>query len=124
LDVRTLDEARHALAAREGVKDANIKHSIGHWSVGSASDHYGSDGIGRWAEAAGVEGVVWTALKPKIGEDYRVPSEEEIINHLSGLVGTVRGAAEEYVRLAPRQVVTPYRGAIEKALGWTPLGLI
>ena len=67
---------------------------------------------------------MWTALKPKIGEEYRVATLGEVIGHLSGLEGTERDVAEEYIRLAPRQIVTPYRTAIEEALGWTASGLI
>lgn len=59
-----------------------------------------------------------------MGDDYRVPAVEEVIAHLKGLTDTALEAAEEYVRLAPRQIVTPYRSAIEQALGWTAKGLV
>ena len=49
LDVRTLDAARQALAAREGVKPANTKYSIGWWSPTGASEHLGTAAIGQWA---------------------------------------------------------------------------
>lgn len=124
LDVATIDEARLALAVREGVTERNISYSIGYWTPFADSGHPGFDAIGQWAEPRGVAGVVWTALKPKIGDDYRVPAEVEVVNHLNGLVGTARDTAEEYVRLAPRQIQTPYRRRIEEALGWTPLGLL
>lgn len=124
LDVETLEDAKHALAQREGISADNIRHSIGYWSKDGHSNHHGADAIGRWAKAQGADGVVWTALKPKMGEDYRIPGQDEVIAHLTGLSGSARDAAEEYVRLAPRQIVTPYRTAIEGALGWTATGLI
>lgn len=124
LDVATIDEAKLALAVREGVTERNIRHSIGYWSPAGGSGHPGSDVIGQWAATCGFAGVVWTALEPKIGDDYRVPAHDEAINYLNGLRGTVRKTADEYVRIAPRQILTPYRRGIEDALGWTPLGLL
>ena len=124
LHVADLEQAKRALAEREGISEDNIRRGIGQWSPNGQSGHPGADAIGEWARANGAGAVVWTALKPKIGDDYRVPAIDEVIGHLEGLSGTAREAAEEYVRLAPRQIVTPYRTAIENALGWTANGLI
>lgn len=122
LDVETLAEAKAALATREGIATANIKHSIGAWSADVEARAIA--GIGEWAEGKGFAHVVWTALKPKIGTEYRTPTVAEVLAHLTGLSGTDRDRAEEYVRMAPRQIATPYRAAIEEALGWMPQGLI
>ena len=124
LDVPTLDAAKQVLATREGVKPANIQFSIGWWSTIGASEHPDAATIGQWAVRRGFDGVVWTALKPKMGNDYRTPTQDEVVQHLRELQGSERETAEEYVRLAPRQIVTRYRTAIEDALGWTPSGLI
>lgn len=124
LDLATLDDAKQALAQREGISADNIRHSIGYWSRAGSSRHLGVDAIADWAQAKGADGVVWTALKPKMDDDYRVPTLDEVIDHLKSLSGTALEAAEEYVRLAPRQIVTPYRTAIEGALGWTATGLL
>lgn len=124
LNVETIDAAKFALAAREGVTDDNIRFSIGWWSTAGSSRHHCAEVIGTWATARNFAGVVWTALKPKIGADYKTPTQEEVVGHLRGLRDGERDTAEEYVRLAPRQIVTPYRTAIEDALGWTASGLI
>jgi hypothetical protein len=124
LTATSLAEAKQALAAREGVRDRYISNSIGYWSPDGTSNHVGGEAIGEWASQRKLTGVVWTALKPKIGDDYRTPSQEEVIGHLNALEGLARETAEEYVRLAPRQIITPYRTAIEAALGWTPTGLV
>ncbi|WP_064686700.1 hypothetical protein, partial [Rhizobium bangladeshense] len=120
LNVASLDEAKASLAAREGSAIA----SIGWWSQSGSSEHPGAVLIGKWAAARGFAGVVWTALQPKFGQKYRTPTSEEVVLHLAGLEGPARQAAEEYVRFAPRQITTPYRSAIERALGWTAMGLI
>ncbi len=124
LNVPNLDAAKMALAARESVTAANIRYSIGWCSPVGASEHRGAAVISQWAAARNLAGVVWTALKPKIGTDNRVPTQVEVVGHLGGLRGLQRDTAEEYVRHAPRQIVTSYRTAIEDTLGWTPLGLI
>ncbi len=110
-----------ALMAREGVPSAK---AIGHWSTANASSHSEAAEIGNWATERNLEAVVWTALKPKIGTEYRTPNVDEVVKHLTGLQGHERDTAEEYVRLTPRQIATPYRKAIEDALGWTSSGLI
>ncbi|MFW8586908.1 hypothetical protein ACOJBM_24755 [Rhizobium beringeri] len=120
MDVPGLEAAKQALAAREGANP----NGIGWWSPDGASKHHGAAAIEEWATDRDIAGVVWTALKPKIGNEYRVPTQGEVTAHLSGLQGLERGTAEEYVRLAPRQIVTPYRSAIEAALGWTATGLV
>jgi hypothetical protein len=124
LDVHTLDAAKRALAVREGVSEANIRHSIGWWSPNGVSAHRDAAAVGQWASGLDLQGVVWTALKPKMGNDYRVPGQDEVVRHLGGLQGAERETAEEYVRLAPRQIMTPYRSAVEAAFGWTATGLI
>ena len=122
LDVQNLAAAKAALAAREDVPTGNIQYSIGWWSRAGYSQHPSATAIGEWAAARHFAGVVWTALKPKFGQIYRTPAQDEVLGHLSRLRGPQRDTAEEYVRLAPRQIVTPYRVAIEKALGWTASG--
>ena len=83
-----------------------------------------ADIVAAWAERREIDGIVWTALKPRMAGVQRTPSVGEVINHLSGLKGAERDVAEEYVRLAPRQIATLYRRAIEEALGWTATGLV
>lgn len=122
LDVATLVEAQAALAAREDIPAENVARSVGTWSAGggTAALH----GIDEWATAKGFVHVVWTALKPKIDGAFRTPSVAEVLHHLARLEDSDRDRAEEYVRMTPRQIITPYRAANEEALGWTPQGLI
>jgi len=122
LDVNTLAEAQAALAAREGISDENMARSVGTWSAGQVAE--APPGVDEWAAQQGLAHVVWTALRPKIGKQFRTPSIAEVLSHLTQLEGADRDRAEEYVRRTPRQIITPCRAAIEAALGWTPLGLI
>jgi hypothetical protein len=120
LAVRALDEAKAALATRERISSKNIHSNIGFWSASVSSDHSESDVIGAWASSARHAAVVWTALPSKFPGVVGKPSCEHIICYLKGLEGDPRSAAEEYVRLAPMQIRTRYRDAIERELGWTP----
>lgn len=107
-----LNEAISQLRARE----RTVTRHIGFWKSASAPE-----AISRWAEAKGLSGVVWTALPPKFqGVDGRAPTLEEACIHLASLKGPARERAEKYVRRAPIQIRTPYREAIEEALGWDP----
>lgn len=120
LDVADLDAAREALRRRERTSHQNVAH----WSR--------NNGTSRRTEAAvieiwaarkpEIEAVVWTALPPKFNAiDGYMPSGSDVVEYLSGLTGEQHRLAEEYVRKAPLQIRTPYRAAIERALGWTPL---
>jgi len=115
LGVGNLEEAAEALRVREGTTRTNI----GCWPGGSLDE--ASAIIGPWAEAHELAGVVWTALPPKWNDtNGRFPSEEELLDYLSSLTGPLRQKAEQYVRCAPAAIRTPYRAAIEAALGWFP----
>jgi hypothetical protein len=108
-----LGQARANLARREG------SDAIGEWP--STHQHEHSHTIAEWAKAKGLDAVVWTALEPKFnGVPGRIPSGQDVLAYLSGLVAAGKShAAEEYVRRAPRQIRTPFREIIEAALGWT-----
>ena len=119
--VGTLDEAKKALAAREGIKDENITKHIGCWSRGD-EDPACIPELGAWAAARGVEHAVWTALPPKFkGKNDVCPSRDEVVGHLSELTGPERDNAEKYIRRAPAQIDTAYRRYIEARLGWCSL---
>lgn len=118
LDVPSLDAAKKALASREEISTKNIEKSIGWWSPTESTTRPFADVIGKWATVQKMQGVVWTALKPKIGGYYRMPTKVEVVQHLKELNGAEQDRAREYVQRAPCQIVTPYRAAIEHALGW------
>lgn len=114
--VATLACAAEALREREGT---NIKH-IGTWSAGDNSPADIPD-LANWAAVRKLDHVIWTALPAKFDGRERVPGEQEVVNYLSQLSGRERASAERYIRKAPKQIDTPYRSAIEAALGWTPI---
>lgn len=120
MDIADLGAAKEALRKREKIpssKAARIKA----WSKGQASPALIGD-LPQWAEARGVESVIWTALPARFNdEEGRKPKPEQVVEYLSGLTGALRDTAERYIRLAPRQIDTPYRKRIEAALQWTPL---
>jgi len=121
LGIASIEDARAALAARERISAKFIDRSVGYWSADSISDHHESCTIGLWAEAAGHDGVVWTALKPRFDERLVTPTGEEIVQYLGALAGETRRLAEEYIRRTPVEIRTAYRTRIERQLGWTPL---
>ena len=116
LDLNSVDGGRNALAEREGC----AKTAIGYWSPTASSNLHETDIVGRWAGQKGIMGVVWTALQPKFGDNYRKPSGDEVVQYLAGLTGDAKVVAEEYVRRAPAQIRTVYRDRIERELGWLP----
>jgi hypothetical protein len=122
LGVHSLESAANALAARENIKPENVRYSIGAWSRTQRSRHSEVDVIAQWASQRNVDAVVWTALKPGFPESRGVlPTVDQAVAHLRGLEGQARASAEEYVRRTPPQIRTPFRMAIERELGWTPL---
>lgn len=120
MDCNTIREACEALREREGIKKENIERHIGCWPNESLATSEVLPGISNWAQQKAIEGVVWTALPPKFGDVERIPTEQEVIDHLRRLKGSKLDTAEEYIRRAPKQIDTPYRRKIESELGWKP----
>lgn len=121
-NTRDLARARESLRQREGVFRSRADDFIACWRRDENAASEPDATISRWAAANDLEAAVWTNLPPKFnGIDGRVPTENEVVVYLQSLDGDTRVAAEQYVRRTPRQVATAYRGAIEIALGWTPV---
>jgi hypothetical protein len=118
MDTIDIAAAREALRLREGIEERNA-HRIGGWSAGDAAPPL-IVALPDWANARGIQGVVWTALPAKIGKVERTPTKDEVVRYLAELTGARRATAERYVRLAPDQIDTPYRRSIEAVLHWVP----
>lgn len=115
----TLEQAKHDLCVRESIPIKHLEDRIGSWSLGGTNPSLILD-LDAWADKHGVEHVVWTALPPKFNnENGTSPSTDQAVQYLSGLQGSERALAEEYVRRAPPQVATAYRQRFEVELGWT-----
>jgi len=119
LDYATPEQAQEALAGRE----ASGPDSIGLWPGPEPRHAVGAADIARWAAEQGVDAVVWSALKPRfLGEFGRVPSDaDEVLDYLRGLDAETQARARDYVVRAAAEVRTPWREAIEQALGWLPV---
>lgn len=120
MDATELAQAREDLRCREDIPKSALERFIGSWSVGSPSPVHVVD-LDAWAQARGVQHVVWTALPAKFGGEDRTPGEEEILGYLRGLTGAARDNAERYIRRAPRQIDTPLRRRIVAELNWSPI---
>lgn len=121
MSVQTLDEARKALAAREGISDKNITNDIGSWSRGDVNPSCIID-VAAWATSRGVEHVVWTALPPKLNDKVNdCPTCDDVVTYLSELTGPARDYAEKYIRMTPAQIDTIYRRHIEARFGWVSI---
>ena len=115
-----IEEAKKALAEREGISDANIRHSIGCWD-GETSKLLGrcADVIGAWAERNDIDAVVWTNLKCGFkGSRGKMPTCIEITEHLHSLPYEKKKVANEYICKAPLQIDTEFRRKIQAELGW------
>ena len=119
MDCGELQAAREALRKREGPQ-LHISN-IGAWNRGEPAPPL-IPHLQDWAVSHGVQSVIWTNLPPQF-DDIGMPSEEQVINYLSGLTGRTRDNAEQYIRRAPRQIDTAYRRRIEAVLHWPPLSV-
>lgn len=111
----SLAEAKSDLAAREGIKLKTTPDGIGCWQRGLGSN---PPEIERWATQLDLDAVIWTALPATFS------SSDAVIEHVSKLSHEHRANAERYVRMAPRQIDTPYRRRLEQAFGWSPIGTL
>lgn len=118
LNPQLLTIAQEALREREGITGADWSFRIGAWQKGESAPATIPD-LPRWAEALGLDAVIWTALGPKCSGKEVSPSADEVITYLQGLTGTRRENARRYIECTPRQIDTEYRHRIEAALGWS-----
>lgn len=118
-----LEGAMKALSDREGITAANWKSRIGNWETGNPAPKDIAS-LPAWAQAHGIDAVIWTALGPqytKKGETKPTkerPSIEWVLSYLQDLTGPTRDVVEQYFRCAPQQIDTQYRRRVEAALGW------
>jgi hypothetical protein len=112
-----LPSAKGALRDREGIPGKDWETKIGSWQRGEDAPAHLPD-LPKWADAHGLDAVVWTALKPKFDGMQGSPSADQVVEYLRGLTGTQRERAKEYIERAPRQIDTEYRRGIEASLGW------
>ena len=116
----TVEQAVAALQRREG----SGRESIGVWTPkGPGSKTMpGFPQIAEWAGRRPCDAVVWTALPPKWANELgRIPRLSEVVEYLRALGDPLRATAEQYVRMAPAQIQTRYRRAIEREFGWIPI---
>jgi hypothetical protein len=113
------EQAQEALAGREG---SGID-SIGLWPGPAPKNAVGAERIADWAQAQGIDAVVWTALKPKFDGVFGQPpqSADAAVSYLRQLDGQTLDKAREYVMRAPVDMRTAFRAAFEAQLGWLPL---
>lgn len=121
MPIGVLDEAKSALANREGIQPGSSSRSIGYWNRLSGEEHgkYSTE-IATWAKAKGFSAAVWTNLKCGFRETRgQMPAYDEIATYIRNLTSEGKGLAEEYVRRAPLQIRTEYRAKLEDEFGWT-----
>jgi hypothetical protein len=125
--VPTITEAREALCSREEIPDKNMERDIAVWPNENLRDPVSVE-IARWAKNTGIDVVIWTALSPKIikkGKTVnRAPTIAEAITHIHELPHEQKRNAERYVRMAPKQIDTPFRRRFEAEFGWAPFSKI
>ncbi|MDN7909082.1 hypothetical protein [Burkholderia cepacia] len=120
MEATNIQDARRALGEREGIPEKNWSKHVGAWVHDDDASPIVMPALDRWAQSRGIDGVVWTALPPKLDTQvgYR-PTSDEVVAYLASLEGRQREVAERYVRKAPRQIDTPFRRRIESVLHWT-----
>lgn len=123
MSVATLEDAKSALAEREGIDEKNIKCSIGFYDQISGHSHGKSaTPISTWAQNKHLDAVVWTNLKFGLKSTRdQMPEYNDVLRHLRALPYEKYKIAEEYVRRAPIQIDTEFRRCLNRDLGWSPL---
>jgi hypothetical protein len=118
MSVTDLEEAKEALADREGRKGPNKAEKIGYWSPRWQSGT-SAEVIGKWASnVVGVDAVIWADMDVSFDHPDLA---DKVITHLRSLSYEKCQNAERYIRRAPRQIDTEVRRRIEKELGWSAM---
>jgi hypothetical protein len=124
ISVENLLSARKMLGKRECPDLAKPETCVDYWPHGS-QNRYVARRVGQWARALQIDAVVWTNLPPRFGgKDKTILSVGEVVTYLGGLRGENRRRAKRYIQMAPKQIDTDYRRAIESKLKWRPLSLV
>jgi hypothetical protein len=124
ISVVNVAAARKALGKRECPDRKKPETCVDHWPHGSQNRHVARQ-VGQWARGLQIDAVVWTNLPPRFGgEDNTIPSAQEVVTYLRELRGQERKQAKGYIRMAPTQIDTDYRRAIESELKWDCLSPI
>jgi hypothetical protein len=119
--VEDIDVARETLRSREGISKKDLEKNIGVWNCEDAESS-SPPAISEWASRLQLDGVVWTALRPRFNGRDDPPTADQAVDYLRrNLSHEGRKNAERYIRMAPRQIDTPYRRRFELEFGWTPL---
>jgi hypothetical protein len=118
-----VEKAMEALSKREGITASDWKSRIGNWRTSDPAPRT-MPSLSAWAQARGLDAVIWTALGPQyVKHDEDTPTKERppiewVLRHLQELTGPPRDVAEQYFRCAPQQIDTEYRRRVEAVLGW------
>ena len=121
----SLDAAIENLQAREGMAHARavgfVEPASGRQSDFAAQSHPQVVAtIGAWAEAAGYDAAIWTALKSnfadwgKGGEPFSVTAALQYLEALEKEDAAKFAQAHAYIRNAPPEVETPVREEVAK----------
>lgn len=110
------------LRIRERIK-RKYTYRIGYASIydgrfNSHAVHYVAYLVKKWAIKKEFDAVIWTDLPENFKKKRNRPfSENEAINYIRSLTGSVREIAKQYVQETPKQVKTHLRPRLEKELG-------
>jgi hypothetical protein len=80
--------------------------------------------IRDWADQnpESLDAVMWTGLESNFEDKTGLElNGVNVVKYLWDLECCTRRRAEEYIRKAPSQIRTTFRGVIETKLGWTPV---
>lgn len=118
-----IGEAKAQLQAREKVSP-DCPEWIASMRAGDDARNGVSATVAQWLTRHAFDAAIWTAIPPKFrGQNGRVPSEDEALEHLAALTGKAQTNAEDYIRRIPAEIMTPYRARFGQHLGWTPLSM-
>jgi hypothetical protein len=123
--LENLDAARNDLRQREGMADVRavgfVEPASGRQSDFASESHPQVVAtIGAWAEAAGYDAAIWTALASnfndwgKGGEPFSVSAALQYLETLEGEDPAKFAQALAYIRKAPPEVETPVRDEVAR----------
>ena len=109
-----LDEAIANLATRETNAPIDCIHGVGAGLTVGAPDPSVVETVSSWLdEKRYLDAAIWTGLGPGPRWGAGGWGIEQALHHLSLQRGAERERALEYVRMAPHQIDTPVRRALE-----------